>query len=180
MPIPFRDHTAHTDLGLAGYLRFVDEPDGRGLRGALFLIDALGNPVDFSFNRVELPRPFLWRTNEPRRNAIRELAKSLFAACSGQPLLLLTLAEEVPLQIFVEDLEVLIPLCRLSNAAQKSPTPAEAADMVDGQIDLAWVSGAPLPETPARQLLDALRERRLLTEPFERVAVGLEEACRAV
>ncbi len=45
MPVPFRDLTGEDeDLGLADYLRFIDEPDARGVRGCLFCVNAASMP----------------------------------------------------------------------------------------------------------------------------------------
>src|SRR6266542_2301820 len=77
MAVPFRDLTEREELGLAGYLRFVDEPDARGIRAALFFVNGRGEPVEFSFSRIDVPASFLWRAGEARRQAITALAKSL-------------------------------------------------------------------------------------------------------
>src|SRR6266581_2475393 len=108
MAVPFRDLTQDEGLGLAGYLRFVDEADGKGIRGALFLVTAKGEPMDFSFCRIDVPSSFLWRPGQARQHAVSALTKSLFVASPKEPTLLLALGEEVSPRLFTEDIEVLV------------------------------------------------------------------------
>ena len=35
LPVLLRDLTNREDSGVGGYLRFIEEPDGKGIRGAL-------------------------------------------------------------------------------------------------------------------------------------------------
>ncbi len=101
VPIPFQDAADLEALGAAAFLKI--EPAGRvgggessqragrgegggepnrlagptGVRGALFLINARGEPLEFAYNRVETPSTFLWRTQRsaaPRRAAPGGLA----------------------------------------------------------------------------------------------------------
>lgn len=177
MPIPFRDHSDTEDLGLAGYLRFVDEDGGRGLRGALFLVNGRGEPADFCFSHVDIPASFLWRAGEARRHAVRVLCGALFGACTREPTLLLARVDEVPPLVFAEDLEVHIPIGRVSGA---TAAPVQAAVEVSEELGEAlhvfWMREPPGAESKARRLFDALSGRGLAAEPFERAAVGLEEA----
>ncbi|MDP9340680.1 MAG: hypothetical protein M3Q23_00950 [Actinomycetota bacterium] len=175
MPIPFRDHGDVDDLGLAGYLRFVDEGAG-GLRGALFLVNGRGEPVEFCFSRVDVPASSLWRASEARRQAVRALCLPLFTACPREPLLLLARAEEVPPPVFAEDLEVLVPLCRVADGAAAAHAASEWAEELNDALHVFWVAAPPAPDSPVRVLLDALRGRGLMLEPFERAARGIDEA----
>ena len=176
MPIPFRDLSDDTDLGLAGFLRFEEEPGGKGIRAALFLITSRGEPIEFSFTRVSLGRSFLWRSGEDRRHAVAALAKALFEAVSNQPALLLALADETPPRVFTEDLEVQVPLCRVASQDATVHAATEHLELITDTTNLFWVGGPPGPESPARLLLETLKGKQLLTEPFERAAVGLREA----
>src|ERR1051325_11650422 len=53
VPIPFRDQDERDEWGTAAYLRLTLDPDRPGYRGALFQINARGEPVEFTYNRVE-------------------------------------------------------------------------------------------------------------------------------
>ncbi len=176
MPIPFRDLTEDEPLGLAGYLRFVEEPGARGICAALFYVTSRGEPIDFSFSRIDTPTSFLWRTGERRRRAVTALAKALFAASAKTPSLLLALADEVPHRVFTEDLMVGIPLCRVAGEGATVQASSESHELLAEAVHLFWVGVQPLAESPARRLLEALHRRQLFTEPFERAAVGLQEA----
>lgn len=180
MPVPFRNLTEDESLGLAGYLRFVEEPDARGIRAALFYVNSRGEPVNFSFSRIDMPASFLWRPGERRKRAVTELAKALFIASAKIPTFLLVLAEEAPPRVFMEDLVVEVPLCRVAGDGTTVHMSKESQEVLAEKVHLFWVGEQPLPESPARRLLEALHSRKLLIEPFERAAIGLEEAFKAL
>ncbi|MBF8299248.1 MAG: hypothetical protein HW397_297 [Dehalococcoidia bacterium] len=58
MPIPFHDADDVSELGLAGFLK-IDAPKPATFHGALFLTNARGEPVEFTYNRSETPNTFL-------------------------------------------------------------------------------------------------------------------------
>lgn len=175
MTVPFRDRAEYDDFGLAGYLRFVEEPDSKGIRGALFCVNSRGEPVDFSFTRIDVAASFLWRRGDARRHAVTALCKALFTTCPKQPALLLSLADEVPPHVFTEDIEVGVPLCRVAEAGAIH-SPAESSETLAEALHLFWVNDVPATGSQARRLLEALHSRQLATEPFERATTGLEEA----
>lgn len=176
MPIPFRDLRLEGGSALAGYMRFVDEDAGRGIRAALFTVNARGEPVDFTFTRVNTPVSFLWRPGEARRNAVAALSASLFATCIAAPALLLVRAEEVHPGVYAEDVLVEVPLGRVAVGASSVHGADDRLESLGDAIDVYWIGGAPPGESVARQLLDALSGRGLLLEPFDRAAQGLAEA----
>ncbi len=176
LAVPFRDLTVEEDRGVAGYLRFIDEPDGKGIRGALFTVSSRAEPLDFSFTRIDVHSGFLWRAGEARRQAVTFLIKVLFQAASRTPDVILALADEVSPRVFTEDLEVGVPICRVvttENAAQAVP---EEEERLSDTVNLFWVNGRPPQDSPARNLIEVLNGRQLLTEPFERASAGIEEA----
>ena len=176
MPIPYSDLSESSNLGLAGFLRFQEEPGGKGIRAALFLVTDRGEPIEFSFTRIDIAASFLWREGDARRHAVTSLSKTLFEASSGQPNLILALADEVAPQVFTEDLGVKIPICRVSSRSATIHDPTEMPEMLGDALNLFWVGGQPESDDPARHLLEALRIRQLLIEPFDRAEVGLNEA----
>src|SRR5438093_236090 len=139
MPVPFRDVRDEEGLGLAGYLRFVTEENGRGVRGALFLVNARGEPVDFAFSRIDIPASFLWRAGEAKRHAVACLAAVLFQACSRIPSLLLALSGEVDPRLFTEYLIVDMPVCRVADAADVPYAAGESPETLANAIHLFWV-----------------------------------------
>ena len=176
MPIPFRDLNEDENSGVVGYLRFVDEPDGNGIRGGLFVISSRGEPLDFSFTRIDVHGGFLWRAGESRRQAVTALAKSLFQAASSIPSVILALADEVPPRVFTEDLEVHVPLRRVATSEITPQATTEEQERISDSLDLLWVNGQPAPESSAQKIMEALNSRQLLLEPFERASIGLQEA----
>ena len=77
MPIPYRDADDLNELGTAGYLKIEPSSVGSGYLGALFLINARGEPIEFTYNRIDTPHTFLWRQVDIRRHAERKLTASL-------------------------------------------------------------------------------------------------------
>ncbi|MCC7107446.1 MAG: hypothetical protein IT307_20100, partial [Chloroflexi bacterium] len=85
MPIAFHDTIDLEELGDAAYLKIMRGSNEFEFLGAIFVVNARGEPLEFAYNRVELPRTFLWRRSDLRRQAERRLAGSLMAICSRSP-----------------------------------------------------------------------------------------------
>ena len=178
MPVPFKDLTTEQDSGVAGYLKFVDEEDDKGMQAALFLVSSRGTPLDYCFTRVDVHNSFLWRQGDARRNAVAALAKVLFEGTARTPDLILSLAEEVPPRVFADDFAVSVPLCRISTGDMTVQAASEESETIGDSVNVIWATHKPAPDSNARKLLEALLDRGLLREPFERAALGLEEAFR--
>ena len=179
MSVPFKDAAELDAGGTAAFLRITR---GRHQRerergAALFQVNARGAPVEFTYNRLDLPSEALWRPEQLEREAAKALAKSLFEACRRTPLVLLCLAPEIDSALFAEDLEVQIPVCRV--ALEGDLVPFEAAERIasgDVAAHISWRPALPSPESPPRRLVATLASRGLLLEPFERAVAGIEEA----
>lgn len=181
MPIAFRDRDELESLGAAGFLRFLPAEGGGGYLGALFLVDARSEPVEFSYNRIDVPQRFLWRAQDLRRHVARRLAASLFEICPRVPSVLLCRADEVEAELFTDELEVAIPVARVAGAdALVGQAAAEAREVMAGEapVQVFWVGRQPHEDEPARRLVAHLAARGLLLEPFERAAFGLREVYR--
>src|SRR2546422_1064304 len=122
MPIPYRDADDLDELGTAGYLKIEPTANGSGYLGALFLINARGEPVEFTYNRIDTPHTFLWRQDDLRRHATRKLTASLFSLCPKTPRLLPCLAKEIGSELFCQDLQISIPVCRIAPASEALPS----------------------------------------------------------
>lgn len=175
MPVRFRDLTAGDESGYAGFLKFEHEAHG-GFRGALFVTDTRGEPRDFTFTRVDVGAGFLWRAGDARRRAISALVKALFSAVAESPTLLIAKADELPPQVFVEDIELYVPLVRVAETTGAIRATTETQEALGDSLQLLWATPPPEPNTPARRVLDTLSSRGLVLEPFERAAAGLIEA----
>jgi hypothetical protein len=181
MPIPFRDADELESLGTAGFLRFLPAEGGSGYYGALFLVNGRSEPVEFSYNRIDVPQRFLWRAQDLRRHVVRRLATSLFEICPRVPSVLLCLAEEVDAELFTDEIKVTIPVARV---AEESALVGQAADErrevipEERPVQLFWFGEFPPEDAPARRLVAHLGARGLLLEPFERAAMGLREVYR--
>jgi hypothetical protein len=179
MPIPFSDVEDHDRLGSTAFLKLVRSSDDACCLGALFVISALGEPLEFAYNRVRVPQPYLWRQTDLRSYTERRLTTSLLSVCSQQPRLLVCLANEVSTSLFSRGLQVEVPVVRVS----ASPTTRRRVDPVTGEVleeeepppHVAWQPAPPDEDSMACRLCEHLSTHGLLMEPFERAAVGLRE-----
>jgi hypothetical protein len=176
--VPFKDAAELDTGGTAAFLRLVRGRDERERGGALFQVNARGAPVEFTYNRLDLPSGALWRPEQLEREAAKELARSLFEACRRTPLVLLCLAAEIEPALFTEDMEVQIPVCRVALEADGTPFEAATEHIVSGgaPAHLFWRPAVPSTESPPRRLVATLASRGLLLEPFERALTGFREA----
>lgn len=182
MPIPFRYQDDSEELGLAAFLLIEAEAARGGWRGALFQVNARGEPVEFTYNRVGTPNGFLWRAADLRRAAAKTLASSLLATCSQTPHLIVAPAKRVASELFCHDVRVATAVCRVATGDQAAAySPLETPETwPPGQATaepqhLFWFPSPPGEGSPARRLVRTLGQRGLLVEPFERAAVGLRE-----
>lgn len=178
MPILYRDTDELNDLGIAGYLKIQPVKEGYGYLAALFLINARGEPLEFTYNRIETPYTFLWRQADIRRPATKKLTTSLLSLCPKTPRLVLCLAEEVGSELFCQDIQLSVPVCRIAPAIKALPYSAtEIQDKIEaeGPMNLFWYPGRPPDDSIELKLLHELSARGLLTEPFERALIGLRE-----
>ena len=146
------------------YLRFVRAPGETCILGALFIASDRGDPLEFCYTRVVLAPGPLWGPERVYRQAVALLVKALFKAASHLPDLVLALAGETPAEIFSESIAVQVPVCLVGETG-------------DGPTSLQWVDKEPEAGSPASSLVESLRSRQLLLEPFQRAEQGLMEAC---
>lgn len=166
MPVPFHDTSGAGSPGAVGWLRFVGEQDGRGVRATLFETSARGDPLGFSFDRIE----YQGATSE---SDSLSLAKSLFRSSTTTPALLFSLADEMPPPGF-DALNIGLPFCRVH------PASVARKDVVSGVVPdgfrMLWVTGPPAPESIAGRILASIMQWDDPFEPLERAARGLAEA----
>jgi hypothetical protein len=176
MPIPFQDQEDLDGLGTAAFLLLEPSTEPVGYRGALFQINARGEPVEFTENWVETPNTFLWRPADMRRAALRRLIASLFTLCPRVPRLIFCLAAQTPPELLTQDITTTVPMARIARASEM-PIPVEVSEPTDDQEapHLFWYPAPPADDTPERALVQALIRRGLLLEPFARASSGLDE-----
>jgi len=182
MPIPYRDADDLDELGTVGYLKIEPVAGGSGYLGALFLLNARGEPLEFTYNRIDTPLTFLWRQDDLRRHAARKLTASLFALCPRTPRLLLCLTKEIGSELFSQDIQVSMPVCRITPGVEAvSLSNEETQDTLHTSepVQVFWFPGKPAEDSVELRLLRLLTSRGLLLEPFERASIGLREVYRA-
>lgn len=178
MPIPFREAEGMDELGEAGFLKIDHCSGGTTYLGALLLINARGEPIEFTFSRVDVPQPALWRPNDARRFAARKLVISILPLCPRVPRLLLCPAEDVERELFSRDVQLSLPVCLVTPAvAREAPNGYTDADapLPANAADLSWIPDPPAEGSGAARLLRELTSRSLVIEPFERASRGLRE-----
>ncbi|HWE62173.1 MAG TPA: hypothetical protein VHB98_10730, partial [Chloroflexota bacterium] len=173
---PYRDQEELEDLGTAAFLRLEPQATPAGYRGALFQINARGEPIEFTYNRVETPSTFLWRPADIQRAAARRLTASLLELAPRAPRLIFCLATEVPGDLFSRDLAVSMPICRIATSLQGNQE-EEVAELIEGEepLHLFWYPAPPEEGSPERLLAQTLALYGLLLEPFERASTALDE-----
>jgi hypothetical protein len=177
--VPFKDAAELDAGGAAAFLRLVPGAGDRRRGAALFQVNARGAPVEFTYNRLDLPSGALWRPEQLEREAAKALARSLFEAARRTPLVLLCLADEIDAALLAEDLEVQIPVCRVAlqtGGETFQSAPVERVVSGDVTMHLFWRPALPSAESPPRRLVTTLAARGLLLEPFERALAGFQEA----
>ncbi len=177
MPIPFREDSDTDHLGSAAFLRLVST-DAGAFFGALFLVNGRGEPVEFTYNTLEIVQRFLWRREDLRRHAARRLTSTLLEVCPRVPTVILCLAGEAPAELFTQDITVEIPTVRVSElSAVVGQSVDESREVVDGDVPLQvfWHGVVPDAANDARALVQLFAARGLLLEPFDRAATGLRE-----
>lgn len=185
MPIAFHDADEIAQLGLAAYFHrapLLPERDERF--GALLIINARGEPLEFAYNRVELMSPALWRGIDREDAALRRLAITLFDAVTLTPALLLCRADVVGPHVFgsTTGLRPTVPVARLAPADRligyHAGEAAHDIEAIDEQGEVLPVCVYWTPEEPtgeAAALFARLVERGLALEPFARAQEGLRE-----
>jgi hypothetical protein len=181
VPIPFNDIDAYgSGFGSAAYLKVDSSSDGACSLGALLVITARGEPLEFAYNRVRVPQPFLWREADLRRYVLRRLATSLLSVCSQQPRILLYLDNEVHVPLFEQDLQLEMPVAGVTAPGPTSRrTDAGTGEIVEERsptpAHVSWHPAPPEHGSVERRLFEHLSVHGLLLEPFERAEIGLRE-----
>jgi hypothetical protein len=176
MPVPFHDDKELEELGIAAYLRI--KVDTSGYRGALFLINGRGEPMEFTYTHIEIPSTFLWRKADILRRATRQITASLLSKCSQTPKLIFCLAEEIESELFCQDIAVSIPVCRIAPVTSSiSFTSNEFREETNTSEpkQLFWFPVRPTEDSIEYRLYQRLMSSGLLSEPFERAEIGLRE-----
>lgn len=176
MPVNYVEDEQAEELGTAGFLKV--ERTESGYRGAFFVINARGEPVEFTYTRLSVPDSFLWRKADIARHAIRKMAGSLFDLCPASPRLVFCLSGEVDIASFVSDLKLTVPLCGVapSKPSDGNPAPERGGEShPEASVRLAWIPAWPGEGSTEHKLFSRLLSGGLILEPFERAAAGLRE-----
>ena len=176
MPVPFETARNGETPGVMGFLRFLDEEQGEGIRAALFVTSALQLPLEFCFTRVDVTDSVLWEEGRARRVAIVSLFRELFRSVDRVPDVILGLADEIPPLVFSEDIRVGVPVCRVSTDSAPRRGASEEIEQLGASLFLVWSTPRPGEDTVARGVLRGLAKHPDPLEPFDRVAAGIAEA----
>jgi len=178
VPIAYRDAADLDELGLASYLRIERSARGSTYLGALFTINARGEPIELVYNALETPQPLLWRPADLRRHAERRLTTSLLSVAEAVPRLLFCPADEVMVDLFGRDVQVDMPVGRLERPAGAPSGPDDTTGelpVIPGSVHVFWQPAPPAEDSSERALFEQLSARGLLLEPFDRAGDALRE-----
>jgi len=178
MRVRYRDQDEIDDLGNAAFLRIGRIANPSGYAGGLLTVNARGEPLEFTYNRIETPQSSLWRANDLRRTAVKQLAVSLLETVSQPAEVVLCLARQSMVDLFRFDIELAAPICVVpglpETADSESDAPALAIEVLN------WLPDEPPSTSVPRRLVAELERRGLLLEPFERAGAGLHEVFTAL
>ena len=148
-----------------GWLRFVPDYSGRGVRAGLLQTSAKGAPLGFSFVRTEL-------TSDGEQGTVPLLAASLIRSAMRKPRLLMAVAEE-GLTEFFDGLGVGLPLCciPLHSLFHAGAVAERHTELILRQ--LKWLNEPPTPASTAETALVELLGHDSPFEPLDRTARGL-------
>ena len=161
--------TGDVSSGAVAWLRFVEERGGQGVRAALLQTSGGGEPLGFSFTRIDRDDSAIRRPVRARCAAMETLAATLMRAASPAPALVLGLASEVPIEALAGGLPVELPFCLFRPAGAR-------ADATACSVEALWATAEPHGESTARRLFDEIVERDDPLEPLERAAEALAVA----
>ena len=177
MPIPFEDSTEPNPHKAIAWLRVVEETDGEGIRAALFQTSTQGEPLSFCFTRMDARDPSLGQSMNGRLTALPTLAKSLFRATDLSPGLILGLADEIPGEVFTDNLQVKLPFCLIRPTDSIMYAGLESIGSTNRNSQrLLWVTEQSVRVSDAHRVLDDLMEHDDPFEPFDRVIECMSEA----
>lgn len=173
MPVPFRDAQHIDELGTAAHLRIERASGGMEIYGGLLVINARGEPLQFTYTRATTEYSTLWRQGDIHRHAVRSVAERLFAECPQVPRIVLCLAQEIPAGVFGEDLIVAVPVCRIDGQGAGG---SSVANVGGNSYSVSWFPVAPEPDSVEQRLFAELIRRNLVMDGFDRTTRGLREA----
>lgn len=163
MPVPYRRPAPTTVQSSIGYVKVIRTDGAKALLGALLLLDSRGRPLEFVYNRLETPGGFLWPQEQVNAAGITALCHSLFDATTRAPELLLAESDLGSRAFCADLLAPTVPFGLLGGPSD------------DGSVDWVWVNSAPTAGMTAYGLVEELRVRAGLLEPFARAVQGLRE-----
>ena len=151
-----------------GWLRFVPDYSGRGVRAGLLQTSVEGAPLGFSFVRTDL-------TSDGEQGTVPQLAGSLIRSAMRKPRLLMAVAEECLTEIF-DGLGVGLPLCciPLHSLFHAGVVTERHTELICQQFQ--WVNGPPTPASAAEAALVELMGQDSPFELLDRTARGLTVA----
>ena len=163
MPIPFNEPEKNQRSGVAAWLRFADEEDGRGIRASLFETSGEGKPLAFFFTRIDRYDSSLRRSEIPTEAALALLAGALFRAAAPSPSLLIGADDDLTRQAVAGDREIALSCCLIGPVGA---TP----------FSTSWIGEEPRQASEARRLFDEVMAHGAPLEPFDRADDALAEA----
>lgn len=163
MSIQYRKQPPITAGGLAAYVHCSWAEKTHSFYAGLLVIDMMGRPVEFVHNTLVAPTGFLWPREAIETNGIAALVHTLFDACKSEPVVLFLNSGLGSADFWRGYISPAIP-CALVVCGN---------DNIDSSLE--WTNTPPSQRTSAWNLVEDVKRKRLLTEPFDRIVKGLRE-----
>lgn len=167
MPIELRDAEELAERGYAALLRVLRRGDSQAASfvGAVLLVNACGEPVEFVHNHIGLPATSLCAPDRLPAFAARSLVSTLFRASVYAPLFLAYPEGELDDELFTHRLTVAIPVAAVYATGGQTGVAHGAS--------VCWLNAPPEPGSRASALLEALSNRDLLADALTRAGNAL-------
>lgn len=175
MKINFRDYERLNELGYASHLRIIQVANTGKYYGAILTVNVNGEPLEFTYNYIEINYPALWRGIDIRQYAIRRLSASILKKCTIMPYLLLCLNMETYQRLFLSDIQLSVPVCTIMDVIDEESEKEVVARKIDWHNYVKWIPEKPSERSQAGVLYDELLRKGLVSEVFERAFLGLKE-----
>lgn len=163
MPIPYRPTPRVVVTALAGYLDVSWFPEVKKYIGGLLVADGRGQPAEFVHCWAAAPSGVLWPEREVRRVAVQAVAHAIFDGCIKAPNVLFAPSSFGDPRFCQEEVAPSLPFGLVGG---KEGTDA---------VELSWCGSPPGTGTAALALVEELKRRNLLVEPFSRIRMALRE-----
>lgn len=167
--------TSVTKSDSIAWLRLIEEKPGEGDFAVLFQTSYTGEPLGFSFTRIERQPSDEKRARFRQENLLTVVSAQLCASTIS-PRLVISFADEISKKSLNETEIGSVPVCSIRTDDSETRVGAIRSENAEERFVVRWLTDLPDQETDANRLLCEVLEWANPLEPFERVVAGLSVA----